>query len=111
MGLFNIVKLTLPCPECGKEIGELQTKDDFYEILYLEQVELWMVRECHTICPHCDAWIEIKLKKEKMMELTLADYDIITRPLGKFTEVKLYEGPEENNADALSDRDSLEEKS
>jgi len=101
MGMFNIVKLRITCPKCGKEVGELQTKDDFYEALYLEQVELWMVRECHTVCDHCDTWIEIKLKKEKMMELTLDDYDIIHRPLGEFKEVKLNERPEENSTDTV----------
>ena len=110
MGMFNIVKLHIKCPVCGKDVGEIQTKDDFYEPLYLEQVELWMVRECHTVCDNCDTWIEIKLKKEKIMNLTLDDYDIIHRALGEFKEVKLNEGPEENSIDVVSDRDNLEGK-
>ena len=110
MGMFNIVKLNIPCPVCGKDVGEIQTKDDFYEPLYLEQVELWTIRECHTVCDHCDTWIQIKLKKEKITELTLDDYDIIHRPLGKFEEVKLNERPEEDCTDALLDRDNLEGK-
>jgi hypothetical protein len=111
MGLFNIVKLNIPCPNCGKLVGELQTKDGFYEELYLEQVDLWMVRECHTICDHCNTWVSVKLKKEKMMELTLADYDVTSRPLGEFKEVKLNEGPKEDTTPSVSDRDNLEGES
>ena len=81
MGMFNIVKLLIPCPNCGKEIGEFQTKDDYCDSLYMETVELGSVRECHTSCDNCDTWIQIKLKKEKLENLTLADYDIIATPL------------------------------
>jgi len=88
MGIYNIVKLTIPCPKCGREVGEFQTKDDFCESLYLELVELWTVRECHTICDNCNEWIEIKLKKEKMQELTISDYNITSRSLGKFIDEK-----------------------
>jgi len=30
MGLFNVVKIIMPCPKCGVEVGEFQTKDESY---------------------------------------------------------------------------------
>lgn len=76
MGLFNIVKIRMPCPKCGVEVGEFQTKDESFESLYMELVDFRTVREFHTVCPGCDVFISVKLKKEKLEELTLADYDI-----------------------------------
>jgi hypothetical protein len=93
MGLYNTVKVFVPCPKCGTSIGDFQTKDEIYDDLYLELVEFWTVREFHSICDNCDTWISVKLKKEKLMSLTLDDYDIIARPLGEFKEVKLDEKP------------------
>jgi hypothetical protein len=70
-----------------------------------------MVRECHTACDHCNTWIEIKLKKEKMMELTLDDYDITSMSLGEFKEVKFNERPKENINYSVPNRDNLERES
>jgi hypothetical protein len=78
MGLFNYVKILIPCPKCGREVGEFQTKDDSCDSLYMELVEFYTVREFHTSCPNCDTWISVKLKKDKLKELTLDDYDIVT---------------------------------
>ena len=95
--MYNTVKILLPCPSCGKEVGDFQTKDEIYDNLYLELVEFWTVREFHTVCDHCNAWIEVKLKKEKLQELKISDYDIISVPLGPFKEVKIDEGSKENS--------------
>jgi len=46
-------------------------------MLYMELVDFRTVREFHTICPSCDVFISVKLKKEKLEELTLADYNIV----------------------------------
>jgi hypothetical protein len=81
MGLFNYVKLLINCPKCGKEIGEFQTKDDFNNSLYMETVELCSVRECHTSCDNCKTWIQVRLKKGIMENVTINDYDIIATPL------------------------------
>jgi len=76
MGLYNVVKIRMPCPKCGVEVGEFQTKDDSFETLYMEQVEFWTVREFYTICHRCNVFITVKIKKEKLQELTLDDYNI-----------------------------------
>jgi ribosomal protein S27AE len=86
MGLFNYVKILIKCPKCGKEIGEFQTKDDYCNSLYMETVELGSVRECHTVCDNCGAWVQLKLKKERIKKLTLDDYDIIATDLGEKNE-------------------------
>ena len=76
MGLYNVVKIIIPCPKCGEEVGEFQTKDESYEMLYMELVDFRTVREFHTVCSKCDTFISVQVKKEKLQELTLADYNI-----------------------------------
>ena len=91
MGVYNVVKILLPCPKCGVVQGEFQTKDDAYEALYLESVEFYTCREFHTICDSCNTYISVKLKESKLKELTINDYDIIAVPLGEIKEIKLNE--------------------
>jgi predicted RNA-binding Zn-ribbon protein involved in translation (DUF1610 family) len=76
MGLYNIVKVKLPCPKCGSEVDDFQTKDETFDMLYMDTVDFRTVREFHTICPNCNISIRVKIKKEKLQELTLADYNI-----------------------------------
>ena len=112
MGMFNTVEILLPCPKCGKMLGEWQTKDDHYDTLYCELVLFWTVREFHTICDKCDSFISVKLKKERLKDLTVEkDYDIIVVPLGKTVEELLNERSEENSTSIVPDRDNLESKS
>jgi hypothetical protein len=96
MGMFNTVNFTMPCPSCGKEIGEFQTKDDFYDMLYCEVVDFRSVRKFYTCCHSCDAWIEFTLK-EDWAKRTIDDYTLKITKLGEKNE-----GPEENSTTSMS---------
>lgn len=82
MGMYNVVKVNIPCPKCGSNVGEFQTKDEAYGSLYLEVVEFWAVREFHSVCDNCDSWISVRVKPERLEKFTLDDYEIIASPLG-----------------------------
>lgn len=82
MGMYNVVKINIPCPKCGGNVGEFQTKDETFDALYLELVKFWTVREFYSICDNCDTWISVRVKLERLEKLTLDDYEIIARPLG-----------------------------
>jgi hypothetical protein len=83
MGMFNTVRVNIPCPKCGDNINEFQTKDETYEPLYLSEVDFWTVREFHSSCDRCDTWVSVRLKKEVIAKLTLDDYEVVGVRIGE----------------------------
>lgn len=74
MGLFNIIKLNKECPKCGAEV-EWQTKnlkiDDIYPVENLMNhydLNSRMDAEVHTFCDKCNKWIELIIKKGKIVK-------------------------------------------
>lgn len=83
MGMFDWIKIKLPCPKCGREIGGFQSKDG--ECL-LDCLEFWQVDNFYSYCNDCKAMVTYTLnddKKEKIRKLvedirktlTINDYD------------------------------------
>lgn len=74
MGLFNdIENFAEKCPGCG-DILQFQTKDDFNDELYLNQVDFRSVREFSTFCSKCRIGISYTFK-EDWRKRTIKDYE------------------------------------
>lgn len=72
MGLFDYVNYEMPCPKCGTEITEFQTKDGDS---YMKTVEYWQVGNFYGSCPKCEAWVEFTLRSDAKPR-PITDYEM-----------------------------------
>lgn len=56
--MFDYVDYKMPCPSCGKELKQFQTKDKH---CVFEHYGPWEVDNFYTSCP-CGEWIEFNKK-------------------------------------------------
>lgn len=74
MGIFDYIKdFKCPCPSCGNEISEFQTKDGD---VYLREVTFNSVTEFHQLCA-CGEWVEFNLKIKPVEDRKIEDYEML----------------------------------
>jgi hypothetical protein len=61
MGMFNWVNYKAPCPNCGMEITDWQTKEGY---CHMVTIEPWQVKLFYTTCPYCNIWIDANVDAE-----------------------------------------------
>ena len=61
MGMFNYVNYKCPCPNCGTEVSDWQTKDG--ADLYMTHVNPSAVDYFYTSCPKCGCWLDATVQK------------------------------------------------
>jgi len=72
MGTFDYVNVKLPCPKCGKELNDFQSKDG---PCFLELIEPDYVYRFYTICS-CKAWVEYSRDPEIKMSKSAPPADL-----------------------------------
>ena len=60
MGMFNYVKFSAPCRECGTVITDWQTKSSG-ESLSMSEVLPIDCQNFYTVCHQCETWLEYKV--------------------------------------------------
>lgn len=55
MGLFDYVNFKMPCPRCGSEVGDFQSKSAGSDMVTVEPED---VTNFYSACDKCKAWIE-----------------------------------------------------
>jgi NMD protein affecting ribosome stability and mRNA decay len=84
MEMFDWVKFRVPCPKCGREVENFQSKDGD---CLLEELDFWQVDNFYSYCDNCEATInytlnnDIREKIRTIIEnirkaLTIKDYDL-----------------------------------
>jgi len=71
MGLFDNVKFSTTCPNCGEEVSGFQSKSG--ECLG-RTLEFWQVTNFYATCTICRTWIEYNLKDNRPR--AIEDYDV-----------------------------------
>lgn len=69
MGLFDSVNFRMPCPTCGRQLSDFQSKDGPCLMGIVEPLE---VSNFYALCPGCRTWVEYTRKPAT----SLADYDL-----------------------------------
>lgn len=57
MGMFDYVHFEMACPNCGKPLGDFQSKDDYCT---MDKIEPDNLSEFYSSCHTCKLWIEFK---------------------------------------------------
>ena len=84
MGMFDWVNFKVPCPKCGREVENFQSKDGD---CLLGTLEFWQADNFYSYCDRCEAMInytlsnDIREKIRTIIEnmrkvLTIKDYDL-----------------------------------
>jgi hypothetical protein len=84
MGTFDWVNFKVPCPKCGREVENFQSKDGD---CLLSNLEFWQVDNFYSYCDNCEATINYTLNndvREKIRTiienmrkvLTIKNYDL-----------------------------------
>lgn len=60
MGLFDYVNFKMPCPRCGSEVGDFQSKSAGCDMV---TVEPEAVTNFYSACDNCKAWIEFSRER------------------------------------------------
>ena len=55
MGMFDYINFKMPCPVCGAELKEFQSKDG---LCIMGTLEFWEVDNFYSYCGHCRSRIE-----------------------------------------------------
>jgi phage terminase large subunit GpA-like protein len=116
MGMFDWVNFKVPCPKCGGEVENFQSKDGD---CLLSVLEFWQVDNFYSYCDHCEATISYTLNdniREKIRiiienirkTLTIKDYDLEFRDK-EFLAVTIMKKLAETDAEADEEDDTKEE--
>ena len=106
MGMFDYVNFKMPCPRCGEELKNFQSKDSD---CYMGTVEPESVCRFYGSC-ECGAWVEFerarKMEEKRAVPLTLEQvqalgFSMEVRDNGRLTYEK---EQEKKRADAAGDR-------
>ena len=76
MGMFDYVNFKMPCPECGHEIRDFQSKDGE---CYMETLELSEVFRFYGSCDKCNLWVEFNRRPGSVV---IGDFDMNVRRIG-----------------------------
>jgi hypothetical protein len=87
MGMFDYVKFSCKCPNCGEEISGFQSKDSS---CLMDEIEFNQVDNFYTSCGKCGAWIEFFLKERP--KYTIKDYECMFRERDKDIWHKIVKG-------------------
>jgi hypothetical protein len=55
MGMFDYIKYSCACPECGAIVREWQSKDG---PCVMSTLDPWRVENFYTSCPGCKTWLD-----------------------------------------------------
>jgi hypothetical protein len=76
MGIFNHVNYKMNCPNCGKDVGDFQTKSFAG---YFETIDYWECDNFYSSCDYCNTWIEFTLQR-KNTKIPIEKYEMRIEP-------------------------------
>lgn len=62
MGLYDYVKYSMNCPNCGEKVDQFQTNDSTCE---MKEVNFWEIDKFYDSCENCNTWIEFNRIEKK----------------------------------------------
>jgi len=77
--MFDNVRFTMPCPICGKDLDDWQSKSGNCYLKNLTPAELWKQRhpdplgyddhvDWYENCENCATWVEVRIKAGTMVD-------------------------------------------
>ncbi len=72
MGMYDDIKFKIPCPVCGKQVSNFQSKDGRR---MLATLDYWEVNNFYAFCDNCDTWVEYNRKKPRT-PTPIEDYEM-----------------------------------